>query len=104
MLMRADAGSSLPPGTVLLGTTGLLIFSNSPTDYLVVPGCLVLALLAVRTLPDLIPMRTPLALALAGATEFYLYTDDIFIQSVARYYQDIEKLGIEKALNGVLQS
>lgn len=68
LLMRTDSGASLPPGTVLVGTAGLLLLSNSPTDYLVVPACLILALFALRTLHDMAPMRAPLSLALAGAT------------------------------------
>ena len=68
LLMRTDSGATLPPGTVLLGTAGLLILSNSPTDALLVPACLILALLALRTLPDLAPMKAPLSLALAGAS------------------------------------
>lgn len=67
LLMRTDSGARLPPGTVLVGTGGLLILSNSPTDYLVVPACLILALFALRTLPDMAPMKAPLSLALAGA-------------------------------------
>jgi len=68
LLMRTDSGATLPPGTVLMGATGLLILSNSPTDYLVVPACLILALIALRTLPDMAAMKAPLSLALAGAT------------------------------------
>ncbi len=68
LLMRTDSGAKLPPGTVLVGTAGLLILSNSPTDYLLVPTCLILALIALRTLPDMAPMKAPLSLALAGAT------------------------------------
>ena len=67
LLMRTDSGATLPPGTILVGTAGLLILSNSPTEYLVVPSCLVLALFALRTLPDLATMKAPLSLALAGA-------------------------------------
>ena len=68
LLMRTSSGATLPPGTVLMGAAGLLILSNSPTDYLVVPACLILALFALRTLPDMAAMKAPLSLALAGAT------------------------------------
>jgi len=68
LLMRTGSGAILPPGTILVGTTGLLILSNSPTDYLVVPACLILALVALRTLPDMASMKAPLSLALAGAS------------------------------------
>lgn len=67
LLMRTDSGAILPPGTILVGAAGLLILSNSATDYLVVPACLILALLALRTLPDMAAMKAPLSLALAGA-------------------------------------
>ena len=68
LLMRSEPDRILPPGTMLVGTLGLLIFSNSPTDALLVPSCLILALIALRTLPDLAAMKAPLSLALAGAT------------------------------------
>ncbi|NKB88129.1 MAG: hypothetical protein GKS06_07915 [Acidobacteria bacterium] len=67
LLVRSETGPTVPPGTVLVGTTGLLIFSNQPTDFLVVPACLALALLSLRTLPVLAPMQAPLVVAAAGA-------------------------------------
>jgi hypothetical protein len=68
LLFSVDSGARVPPGTMLVGVTGLLIFSNHSTDYLAVPACLLLALLALRTLPDLAAMKAPLLAALAGAT------------------------------------
>ncbi len=68
LLMRTDSGAILPPGCILVGAAGLLILSNSATDYLVVPACLILSLFALRTLPDMAAMKAPLSLALAGAT------------------------------------